>query len=55
MFDRRALKILVNDTQFSYFFNPNSLTYTITYTENIIIATNTMVNVCVLKEEQGGV
>lgn len=52
MFDRRALKILVNDTQFSYFFNPNSLTYTITYTENIIIATNTTANVCVLKEEQ---
>lgn len=55
MFDKRALKILVNDSQFTYFFNPNSLTHTITYTENIIIATNTIANVCVLKEEQGGV
>lgn len=52
MFDRRALKILVNDSQFTYFFNPNSLTHTITYTENIIIATNPIANVCVLKEEQ---
>lgn len=52
MFDRSALKILVNDTQFSYFFNPNSLTHTITYTENIIIAPNTCSNVCVLKEDQ---
>lgn len=51
MFDRRALKILVNDSQFSYFFDPNSLTYTIIYTENIIIATNTIANVCVLKSE----
>lgn len=55
MFDKRALKILVNDSQFTYFFNPNSLTHTITYTENIIIATNPIANVCVLKEEQGGV
>lgn len=55
MFDKRALKILVNDSQFTYFFNPNSLTHTITYTENIIIATNTIANVCVLKEEHGGV
>lgn len=55
MFDRRALKILVNDSQFTYFFDPNSLTHTITYTENIIIATNPIANVCVLKEEQGGV
>lgn len=52
MFDRRALKILVNDSQFTYFFDPNSLTHTITYTENIIIATNPIANVCVLKEEQ---
>lgn len=52
MFDKRALKILVNDSQFTYFFNPNSLTHTITYTENIIIATNPIANVCVLKEEQ---
>ena len=52
MFDRRALKILVNDSQFTYFFDPNSLTHTITYTENIIIATNPNANVCVLKEEQ---
>lgn len=52
MFDRRALKILVNDSQFTYFFDPNSLTHTITYTENIIIATNLNANVCVLKEEQ---
>lgn len=51
MFDKRALKILVNDSQFTYFFNPNSLTHTITYTENIIIATNPIANVCVLKEE----
>lgn len=51
MFDKRALKILVNDSQFTYFFNPNLLTHTITYTENIIIATNTTANVCVLKEE----
>ena len=55
MFDRRALKILVNDSQFSYFFNPNTLNYTITYTENIIIATNIIANICVLKEEKGGV
>ena len=55
MFDRRALKILVNDSQFTYFFDPNSLTHTITYTENIIIATNPIANFCVLKEEQGGV
>lgn len=52
MFDRRALKILVNDSQFTYFFDPNSLTHTITYTENIIIATNLNANVCVLKEEE---
>lgn len=52
MFDRRALKILVNDSQFTYFFDPNSLTHTITYTENIIITTNPNANVCVLKEEQ---
>lgn len=55
MFDKRALKILVNDSQFTYFFDPNSLTHTITYTENIIIATNPIANFCVLKEEQGGV
>lgn len=55
MFDRRALKILVNNSQFSYFFDPNTLNYTITYTENIMIATNIIANVCVLKEEQGGV
>ena len=52
MFDKRALKILVNDSQFTYFFDPNSLTHTITYTENIIIATNPIANVCVLKEEE---
>lgn len=52
MFDRRALKILVNDSQFTYFFDPNLLTHTITYTENIIIATNPNANVCVLKEEE---
>lgn len=52
MFDKRALKILVNNSQFSYFFNPNSLTYTITYTENISIVTNSIANVCVLKEEE---
>lgn len=54
LFDKRAFKILVNDSQFSYFFNPNSLTYTITYTENINIVTNRASNLCVIKEQIGG-
>lgn len=54
LFDKRAFKILVNDRQFSYFFNPNSLTYTITYTENINIVANKASNLCVIKEQIGG-
>lgn len=52
IFDKRTMKILVNDKQFSYFFDPNTLTYTVTYTENVIIASNTLSNICVIKDEQ---
>lgn len=54
LFDKRAMKILVNDSQFSYFFDSSLLTYTVTYTENIIVASNKVSNICVFKEEVGG-